>query len=224
MAFIKSLLGLDSYFTTREGTLSCPCGAVKLILKVPPSSYALFEQTCAICHCKDCVSFATACSGGKAVLSNNGTQLVGFYKSDIVVSKGKDCIGAIKLYEHSRREHSPMVRCYCTQCGTPLGADLTVGPVTLLYPQLITGGTTMPIFLPNLVFNYASAVKGTRPYYSQVSVRNGFGAPKFIMQVILRVIWGHIMGKVNGGLLDGVDYSSVPVGIDKIKVDPKKDE
>lgn len=82
----------------------------------------------------------------------------------------------------------------------------------------------MPIFLPNLVFNYASAVKGTRPYYSQVSVRNGFGAPKFIMQVILRVIWGHIMGKVNGGLLDGVDYSNVPVGIDKIKVDPKKDE
>lgn len=215
MSFIKSLLGLESLFETRKGIYGCTCGAVQITLTVPPSSHAIIEQTNALCHCKDCISFAIACSGGNVVLQNNATQFVQFFKSDLEVSRGKEYIGSVKLHE-TTYEASPMARCYCTQCGTPLGADLLVGPVTLLYPQLISSDT-FPMFLPRVVLNYASALEGTRPYCRAVSVRRGLGAPWFVINVFGRVILGLLLRKTKGGLLGG-DFSTILVGIDKIQI------
>jgi hypothetical protein len=42
------------------------------------------------------------------------------------------------------KDSTPMVRLYCMECGTPLGAEVTIGPMVLLYQKLITKG---PIYL-----------------------------------------------------------------------------
>jgi hypothetical protein len=156
-----------------------------------------------------------ACPGGNTILLNSATHLIQLYKSDVTVTKGKEFIGSIKLYGWS-----PMVRCYCTQCGTPLGADIAPAPVALLHPQLISGGT-LPMYFPRVVINHASALEGTRPYCRETSVRSGAAAPWFFFRVFFRVILGLLLGKGKGGFLMN-EYASVPVGIDHIQKNEKK--
>jgi len=209
MSFIASCL--DKLFGTRKGTFSCPCGAVQLQLRVPGSSYCLVEQTNAICHCHDCMNFAKACPNGQVVITNHSTHMVQFYKSDVTVAKGRDKIRAVKL-----TEKAPLLRCYCSECGTPLGADISIGPVMLLYSKFIQGTPSMPLYLPQLVVNFASAPEETtRPYDKHTTVRKGLLAPLFFFRVIGRVILGFLLNKLQGGFLEN-QYEDVPVGLDAI--------
>ena len=190
----------------------------------------IIEQTTAICHCNDCTNFVKACGkNGHKLLENNATQLVQFYKSDIKVIKGQKDIGYVRLHSSSK---SPMIRCYCKKCGTPLGADIDSTPLLLLYANLIINDDkdgSMPIYLPHLVLNYGSAASETvRPYDRETVVRNGIFAPYFILRAIARLILGLIMNKgtttsdEDCGLLLGSLASStkdkIPIGIDKIKI------
>ena len=213
MSFLASLL--DKLFITRKGTFACPCGAVQLELTVPASSYCLVEQTNAICHCQDCIQFVKTCPNGNVVLENNATHMVQFYKSNVQVVKGRDKICGIQLYEKSA-----LIRCYCGECGTPLGADISLGPIMLLYSKFIQG-STMPIYLPNLVLNYASAGESTRPYDNQTTVRKGLFAPLFVIRVFTRALLGFLFGKGQGGFLDN-KYENIPVGLNAIKAKKSK--
>ena len=214
MSFLA--LFLDKIFPERRGTFACPCGAVKLTLQVPGSSYGVVEQTNAICHCHDCVGFVQACPNGIVVLQNNSTHMVQFYKSDVHVIKGERNIGYCKV-----KDETPLIRCYCKECGTPMGADITFGPVVLLYSNLIHGAR-MPLYLPNLVLNYASAPpESTRPYDRRVTVRKGLFCPIFLVRTITRVLLGFLMGKGNGGFLQN-NYDSVPLGFNTIDAKKRK--
>lgn len=105
------------------------------------------------------------------LLTNNATNMVQFYKSDVNIIQGRDKVGSVKL-----RENSFLIRCYCQECGTALGAETSL--IVLLYSQLISGGN-MPVYLPNVVLNFASAIPGTRPYDKRTTVRQGMLAPCF---------------------------------------------
>lgn len=213
MSFIASLLG-SLYFNTatRRGTFACPCGAVQLELIVPKSSYGIVEQTSVLCHCHDCVNFCKACQNSTLLLANNATQMVQFYKSDVTVVKGHDKIGRVKL-----REESFLIRCFCQECGTALGAETMSGPIVLLYSQFISG-KEMPVYLPNVVLNFASASTNTRPYDKRTTVRQGMVAPLFLVRVLTRVLLGVLFHKNTGGLLlqDNDDTSIIPVGLESI--------
>ena len=133
------------------------------------------------------------------------------------VVEGQDQIGCIKL-----KEGSPMIRCYCKKCGTPLGADMDKAPLVLLYNNLIQGGGV--IYLPHQVLNFASAPSGTRSYDSKTVVTQGLLAPYFIIRVICRVILGLIMNKGEGGLAGrNLQLATIPVGKDKIEILQKED-
>jgi hypothetical protein len=212
MSFIASFL--DSLYpktATRRGTFACPCGAVQLELIVPPSSHFI-EQTSAICHCHDCVDFCKACQNADLLINNNATNMIQFYKSDVTVIKGRDKIGTVKL-----RKDSFLIRCYCKECGTALGAETS--PIVLLYLQFISGDdSTMPVYLPNVVLNYASSpASGTRPYDKRTTVRRGLLAPLFLLRALTRVLLGLLFGKNTGGLLQHYhDTSNIPVGLESI--------
>ena len=244
MSFIASLLdsyifgGGDHYH--RHGKYQCYCGTIQINLNVPPSSYMIVEQTTAICHCNDCTNFVKACgTNGYKLLENNATQLVQFYKSDVKVIKGQKDIGYVRLHSSSK---SPMIRCYCKKCGTPLGADIDSTPLLLLYANLIINDKdgNMPIYLPHLVLNYGSSKTKSssdgstvRPYDRETIVRQGIFAPYFILRAIARLILGLIMNKGStstneesddggcGLLVGGLASSTkdkIPIGIDKIKI------
>jgi len=165
------------------------------------------EQTNALCHCKDCVGFAHACPGGDYVIDNHATHLVNYYKSDIKVVKGQDKIRRVRLYENT-----VLVRTYCSECGTPLGADVISGPITLLYQKLLTSG---PVFVPTIVLARKHAPHDARPYCGIPVARENFSV-WFLIKVVSRVLLGFLLGKHSGGLC-GPDYDGVPVGLDKIE-------
>lgn len=213
MSFLASIL--NKLYPERRGTFACPCGSVQLELRVPASSYCVVEQTNAICHCHDCIDFCRACPEGNVVINNNSTHMIQFYKSDVRFIRGQDAISSVKL-----TEKTPLVRCYCGECGTPLGADFSMGPIVLLYSKFISGNN-MPLYLPNLVLNYASApAETTRPYDTHTTVRQGLMAPMFLIRVLSRMLLGFLFGKGKGGLLQNT-YDSVPVGLEMIP-QPKK--
>lgn len=204
MSFVAGLI--DRLFPARRGKLCCQCGAVQLQLTVPASSYMLLEQTTALCHCSDCLGFCRRLKNGDAVLTeNHASQLVQFYKSDITVAKGEQHIESVKLHS----DNTPMARCFCRLCETPLGADIVVAPVTLLYHGLLGDYN---IFLPTLVLNFASAPSSVRPYSRHTTVRRGLAAPWFFFRVVARVILGFIFQKGSGGLLEN-QYDAIPVGM-----------
>ncbi|KAL3902986.1 MAG: hypothetical protein SGARI_005582 [Bacillariaceae sp.] len=196
----------------RTGTLKCPCGAVEFDLHVPPSSYALVEQTNAICHCNDCVGFCyTLPNRSKVMTSNNGTFMINFYKSDVKLTKGRDAIQGVRLYKQS-----PMLRTYCGKCGTPLGADVTVAPICLLNEALIKYSVE---FLPALVLGFKQALPGTKPYARTVVVKQQNFGPIFMCKTILRLLLGLLFGKGRGGFLENSYEQGFPVGLVTLKID-----
>ena len=207
MSFLAS--ALDSLFPAcREGTLSCPCGAVQCELRVPFSSYGLIDQTNALCQCNDCLAFCQACPNGQAVIHNHATHMVNFYKSDVTITKGHDQIRAVKL-----RDDTPLIRLYCAACGTPLGAQVVHAPVVLLYHDLLTQG---PIYLPTLVLGRKWAPPAARPYATAVHRYYNFGF-FFLLKVVGRVLLGFLWGNKDGpGLLEASAYDTVPVGLGSI--------
>ena len=217
-----SLLGsiLDSLFATpRRGSVSCRCGTVQLELVVPGSSYGFVEQTTALCHCRDCVGFCQRCGsldGGEAppmLTENKASDMVQFYKSDVTVVAGRDRLGAVRLHKGSH-----MIRCYCQNCGTPLGAEIIApAPVLLLYRDMLWDYDI--VFLPKLVLNMASALPRSRSYDRCTTVRQGLFAPVFLLRVLARVVLGLLFGKGQGGLLEG-EYANIPVGLDKVVITP----
>ena len=218
MSYVASFL--DSLFPqARQGTYGCSCGAVRVELCTPFSSYGLVEQTTALCHCRDCVGFVKilGMAGGDNAITidlekhkNCATQLVQFYKSDLKVVRGRGHIGSMKI-----REDTVLVRCYCRQCMTPLGAEVIGCPVILLYADLIRG-ENYPIFLPRLVLNFGSAGRGSRPYDRNTVVRQGLGAPWFYCRVVARILLGFLFGKDGPAILNG-NYESAPLGIESIQ-------
>jgi hypothetical protein len=177
---------------------------------VPPSSYALVEQTNAICHCKDCVGFYRACPNGSAIATQNkGTFMVNFYKSDLCLKTGRDKIRGVRLYEKS-----PMIRTFCGECGTPLGADVTVAPICLVNEALLSYSVE---FLPALVLGYKQAVPGTKPYGRSVVVKQHNFGPIFLCKTIIRAILGLIFGKGKGGMLENLYDQDFPIGMDVLK-------
>ena len=77
----------------------------------------------------------------------------------------------------------------------------------------------MPVYLPNVVLNYASAIPGTRPYDKRTTVRQGMLAPLFLLRVLTRVLLGLLFGKNTGGLLQHGDddaFKNIPVGLESI--------
>lgn len=210
MSFLASILDSLLATTTRSGTYECPCGAVKCRIQLQASSYALIDQTTAFCHCDDCVGFCRACPNGDFVIENYASQLVNFYKSDIVVVQGQDKVGAVKL-----KENTPVVRLYCKECGTPLGAEITVAPIILLYQKLITKG---PIYLPTLVLGRKWAPPEARNYAGNAIVKYHNYGFIFLLKVMGRVFLGMLFGKNGPAMLHNADsYKSVPVGIHTIK-------
>lgn len=216
MSFIASIL--DSLLTTkRTGTLECPCGAVKCDLVLPASSYMLIDQTTALCHCDDCIGFCKACPNGDYVVDNYASHLVNFYKSDITVTHGQDKIQGVKL-----NKKTPVVRLYCQDCGTPLGAEITMGPIVLLYSKLITRG---PIYLPTLVLGQKWAPPEARPYAGDAVVKHYNFGFKFLIKVMGRVLLGFLFGKGGPALLNDSDsYKSIPIGFNTVKERMKADK
>lgn len=206
----------------RMGTIQCPCGSIQYDIYAPPSSFAIVEQTTAICHCCDCVGFARACPNGSYVLTDNhGAHMVNFYKSDLTLVKGHDKVRSVQLYDGS-----PLVRAYCGVCGTPLGGDFTLGPICLVYERLIHN--TYPIiFQPMIILGFRDAIVGmTKPYVRSMVVRDRNYGFFFLINVIRRILMGIIFGKGNkGGMFGHNDnincrgYDNVPIGLDKITLD-----
>ena len=199
----------------RTGKIQCPCGAVEIALNVPPSSYALVEQTNAICHCSDCTNFRRACPNGDAVKTeNNGTFMINFYKSDLHVTKGRDKIQGVRLHVDS-----PLIRTYCGQCHTPLGADVPVAPICLVNERLLHCYSV--VFLPSIVLAYNNQKdgvnKGFRPYARSVVVRRMNFGPVFLFKTITRAILGLLMGKSRGGMLENDYKRNFPVGLESLK-------
>jgi hypothetical protein len=239
-SYVASLL--DRWLPVRVGKCRGACGAVEFQVRVPGSSYGLVEQRTAICHCRDCVGFMKACGPSEEMLlSNNGAQMVGFYKSDIQLAEGsRQHVGAVKLTPGTFN-----IRCYCRRCGTPLGCQATSPvPVVGIYRQLLesdrggeqegsgAGATApLPVFLPSLVLYFARALPGTRPYGGCAVVRDGFAAPLFILVGVLgRVAAGLAFGKGGAASAGGVggllppslqDEKSIAVGIESIQFDGK---
>jgi hypothetical protein len=99
-------------------------------------------------------------------------------------------IGAVKI-----REGTPLLRIYCKECGTPIGAQVPAVGVCLVYEQVLK---QYPIcFLPSLVLGYKDRLLGkTKPYSSSsVTVRQSTFGFIFLCRVIGRVILGLILGK-----------------------------
>jgi hypothetical protein len=210
MSFLSKTI--DSVFTAkRTGTFECPCGAVKCNIELPASSYKLIDQTTALCQCDDCLGFCQACPNGDYVVDNYSTHLVNFYRTDVTVTKGREYIGGVKL-----NEKTPMVRLFCKECGTPLGAEITMGPVLLLYSKLITKG---PIYLPKLVLGSKWAPPEARAYAGDAIVKYYNFGFIFMLKVMGRVFLGFLLGKGAGPtMLDNNDgYQSVPVGFETVK-------
>jgi hypothetical protein len=218
---------LDKLLPTRRGSGQCACGAVRFDLTVPGSSYGLLDQGTAICHCKDCVGFAKALgANGELVLTNNATQMVQFYQSDVEIVQGESDVGALKL-----RNGTLSIRLYCRRCGTPLGLQASHPvPIIGIYHHLLRSrgdyeGGELPVVLPWLVFNYDSALPGTRPYGGCAVVKRGMLAPLFIIRVIGRILLGLAFSKSGNGLLaQDVDVDSIPLGLESIAVSKKKDQ
>lgn len=218
---------LDSWLPTRRGSGQCACGAVRFDLTVPGSSYGLIDQGTAICHCKDCVGFAKALgTNGELVLTNNATQMVQFYQTDVTVVQGAHDVGALKL-----KEGTMSIRMYCRHCGTPLGLQASHPvPIIGIYQQLLQSrsdckGGELPVVLPSLVINYDSALPGTRPYGGCAVVKRGMLAPLFIVRAIGRILLGLAFSKSGSGLLrDDIDLDSIPLGLESIAVSKSKNQ
>lgn len=204
MSFLAAALDFVFAQSVRTGSLSCTCGSVRLEINTPFSSHGIIEQTTCICHCRDCVGFCQSLPGGNILIRNDGTQLIQFYKKDVSVIKGKEQIGSVRL-----RKNTPLVRCYCKKCQTPLGAEIDSGPILLLYADLIQA--PYPIFLPSLVLFFSKSDKA-RQYASSVVVRQGLIAPLFLLRVLGRVLLGFLLGKNQGGMLEN-DYSQTVIGL-----------
>lgn len=144
------------------------------------------------------------------MIENYATHLVNFYKSDISVVQGQENIQGVKL-----KDSTPMVRLYCNECGTPLGAELTIGPIVLLYQKLITKG---PIYMPKLVLGRKWAPPEARPYAGDAVVKHlNFGF-FFLLKAFGRAILGFVLGKKGPGMLNDTDsYASIQVGFHRVK-------
>ncbi|KAG7371444.1 hypothetical protein IV203_020014 [Nitzschia inconspicua] len=197
--------------TTRTGTILCDCGSIQYDLVVPPSSQ-LVEQTNAVCHCRDCVGFCLALPNGDSYLQNNGSFMVNFYKSDLQLVKGRDMLSTVRLYPHST-----IVRIYCGECHTPLGADLVGAAPICLVNETLIHETYSVRFLPSIVLGYKDALHGTKPYARSVSVKWRNYGPLFLWKSICRVIWGWLVGKSRGGFLENDYNRDFPVGLDGLK-------
>jgi hypothetical protein len=139
------------------------------------------------------------------VIDNHATHLVNFYKSDVTVIKGQDKIQGVKL-----NDKTVAVRLYCKECGTPLGAEVTAGPIVLLYQKLITKG---PLYLPKLVLGRKWAPPEARPYAGDAVVKQGIVGFQFFLKVMGRVFLGFVFGKNGPCMLHDRDcYKSIPVG------------
>jgi hypothetical protein len=211
---------IDSFFTsswlpsifaisTRTGTLQCQCGSIQYDLRVPSSSL-LIEQTNAICHCQDCVGFCHALSNSNT-LQNHGPFMVNFYKSDLVLKRGREQIRAVQLYPDS-----PLVRTYCGNCHTPLGADVTIAPICLVYEALIHDSYSVR-FLPSIVLGYKDAVAGkTKPYARSVTVKWKNYGPIFLLKSLGRMLLGWLLGKSHGGFLENDYGREYPIGLESL--------
>ena len=206
-------------YQTRHGSIECPCGHLRYTVACPPSSFALVEQTDAICHCDDCIGFATACPNSRHVMTkNHGTHLIQFYSCDIhFCSPGSDDfkadsdhvntkynhtpIGAVKL-----RKDTPLIRIYCKDCGTPIGAQVPAGGISLVYEQVLKDYDIC--FLPTLVLGFKDRIKSvTKPYSTTtVTVRQSNFGFIFLCRVICRVVLGLVLGKKVPTTAD--DYSN----------------
>lgn len=208
MSLIASILDRFLKNQVRVGEFECPCGSVKCELNLPASSFALIDQTTAVCHCVDCLGFCKACPNGEFLIDNYATHLVNFYKSDIVVTQGQDKIQGVRL-----TTCTPMVRLYCQDCGTPLGAELTGAPFVLLYAKLITKG---PKYVPTLALGRKYAPPEARPYLGIPVTEKVLGF-FFVVKLIGRALLGLFFGKVGPAMLNDTDgYSSIPVGLTSI--------
>lgn len=152
-------------------------------------------------------------------MHNNGSHMIQFYKRDVSVVHGNEFIQGVRLHENSH-----MVRIYCTKCGTALGAEgYGSVPILLLYSQFVTGHN-MPIYLPSLVLNFASApVETTRRYDTHTTVRQGMLGPVFLVRVVLRVVVGLLFGKGNGGGFLECNYENVTLGLESIETTNKQE-
>lgn len=213
MSLIASILDRFLKNNARVGELVCPCGSVKCDLNVPASSFVLVDQTTALCHCVDCVGFCKACPNGDFLIDNYSTHLVNFYKSDVVVTKGQDKIKGVRLTKCTQ-----IVRLYCQDCGTPLGAEVMRAPFVLLYAKLITKG---PKYVPTLVLGRKWAPPEAEPYIG-IPVKEYPLGFFFVVKLISRALLGLLFGKVGPAMLNDTDnYSSIPVGLASIPANKK---
>ena len=99
-------------------------------------------------------------------------------------------IGAIKL-----RENTPLVRVYCKDCGTPIGAQIPSAGICLVYDQVLTKYSVC--FLPSIVLGFKERlVSVTKPYSTtSITVRQSNFGFIFLCRVISRVILGLLLGK-----------------------------
>ena len=238
--FRKAVVSLlDRWWPARQGSGQCACGAVKMRLTVPGSSYALVDQTTALCHCHDCVGFVQALASAAASASasetsagdsapspspttppkcrewmvNGATQMVNFYQSDVTILQGLEHVGVLKL-----TGKTPCIRCYCRRCHTPLGLQADLEPLTIvgIYAHVLTDYPL--VFLPRLVLNVDSATPGVRRYGGVgIVVRRGMLAPLFIVRAMGRVLLGLLLNKGGPGLLGGAaSRGAIPVGVESI--------
>lgn len=225
---------LDKLYAPRTGHASCLCGAVRIELFTPGSSFALSEQTSCYCHCKDCVGFVRACcsssNGNKKckdvtiskdmleekLMHNNSTNLITFYKSDIKKVIGQEYIGVCKV-----REDGFMARTYCTECRTALGGEGIQLPLAFLYGDVLHG--PYPIF-PSTTVLYTSSDEctDTRPYSTSTHAHKTVPI-SFLFHFIRRVLIGFVLGKGAGSaILQNPDYTTLPVGYDCILLSANK--
>jgi hypothetical protein len=183
----------------REGSYQCVCGKVQFDLKVPFTSY-LVPQTSVLCQCKDCYTFAHALNDARKnnksikddnranmlIGETNAVHMIQFYKSDLMLVKGDEYLGRLKMFPSS-----PIVRFYSKCCGTPLliWADFG-GPICVLYSSLIHGkkGAKDPVKMiePTVVLNHATAQPNSTPTPDGLVVRSWMiDAPRFAFQTLL---------------------------------------
>ena len=95
-----------------------------------------------------------------------------------------------------------------------MGAEITIGPIVLLYAKLITQG---PIYVPTIILGNKWAPPEARPYIGLTVKYLNMGF-FFLLRALGRAIVGLIIGKNGPCMLDDKDgYKSIPIGFDDIK-------
>eukprot|EP00193_Tetraselmis_chui_P014318 CAMPEP_0177788258 /NCGR_PEP_ID=MMETSP0491_2-20121128/22002_1 /TAXON_ID=63592 /ORGANISM="Tetraselmis chuii, Strain PLY429" /LENGTH=236 /DNA_ID=CAMNT_0019309807 /DNA_START=42 /DNA_END=752 /DNA_ORIENTATION=+ len=198
-------------FPARTVEATCHCGRfaarVRLPLEVTPS---------AACCCHDCIDFAVWMEDVKRspvkVLHDRAVKMVQIFKKDMEVLRGGELIQRAQL-----RSDSQLLRFYASCCGTPIGLspNLTSYPIIICYAQIfgenaqLLGPHTWTLFVSRQYPDPKTMPSSLT--LDGAAVCSDTVGPAFLGRVVVRVLYGMLVGKGRPSPIQAFSNQSVEI-------------